>query len=71
MEASARRRSDGAPPHPVSREVGPAAAADLRCRVCELEEENARLRLLVSELLVTNQQLREEARQIRATNAAA
>jgi hypothetical protein len=35
-------------------------APDLQCRVCELEEENIRLRLLVSELLVANQQLREQ-----------
>ncbi len=70
MEASVRRRSDGAPPHPVSREAGAAAAPDLRCRVCELEEETTRLRLLVSELLVTNQQLREEAKRDRTTDAA-
>jgi hypothetical protein len=33
--------------------------ADLHCRVCELETENNRLRLLVGELLVLNQRLRE------------
>jgi hypothetical protein len=31
----------------------------MECRVCELETENARLRLLVGELLVANQRLRE------------
>ncbi len=36
-------------------------AVDLHCRVCELEVENARLRLLVGELLVANQRLREGA----------
>lgn len=33
---------------------------DLGCRVCELEAENERLRLLVSELLVANQRLRAQ-----------
>ena len=33
--------------------------ADAQCRVCELEAENAWLRLLVGELLVANQRLRE------------
>ena len=37
-------------------------APDLSCRVCELEEENARLQLLVGEMLVANQRLREEAK---------
>lgn len=37
-----------------------AAAPELQCRVCELEEENTRLRLLVSELLTANQRLREK-----------
>jgi hypothetical protein len=32
---------------------------DLPCRICELETENQRLRLLVGELLVENQRLRE------------
>lgn len=31
----------------------------MESRVCELETENTRLRLLVSELLVANQRLRE------------
>jgi hypothetical protein len=43
-------------------DVIPVAPRELQCRVCELEEENTRLRLLVSELLVANQQLRERAR---------
>ncbi|HEV2464096.1 MAG TPA: hypothetical protein VGT04_09845 [Acidobacteriaceae bacterium] len=38
------------------------ADADVASRMRELEEENARLRLLVSELLVENQRLRESAR---------
>lgn len=38
------------------------AEADVASRVRELEEENTRLRLLVSELLVENQRLRESAR---------
>lgn len=37
------------------------AEHDLRCRLCELEEENARLRLLIHEMLVANQRLRERA----------
>lgn len=38
------------------------AELDVACRMRGLEEENARLRLLVSELLVENQRLREDAR---------
>lgn len=38
------------------------AEVDVAFRMRELEEENARLRLLVSELLVENQRLREDAR---------
>ena len=49
MEMNAQRAPLDAAPLP-----------DLQCRVCELETENTRLRLLVSELLVANQQLREE-----------
>jgi hypothetical protein len=41
------------------------ATLDIQCRVCELETENARLRLLVGELLVTNQRLRDGARAAR------
>ena len=59
MMASVRRPTDNAGPHPLSGENSAIAAPDLECRVCELEAENTRLRLLVSELLVTNQQLRE------------
>lgn len=47
----------------IARRVPPAAeplAGYAQCRVCELEEENARLRLLVGELLVANQKLREQ-----------
>jgi hypothetical protein len=42
---------------------------DLKCRVCELETENTRLRLLVSELLVKNQGLREDAKRLRGNQA--
>jgi hypothetical protein len=53
----------------------PAAAehtmTDAQCRVCELETENARLRLLVSELLVANQRLREDYKAIRGRQAPA
>jgi hypothetical protein len=45
--------------------------ADWQSRVCELETENARLRLLVSELLAANQRLREGARPIRSDGQAA
>lgn len=38
------------------------ADAEVAGRMRELEEDNARLRLLVSELLVENQRLREGAR---------
>jgi hypothetical protein len=44
----------------------PESETGLRCRVCELEEENARLRLLVGEMLVANQRLREELKAVRA-----
>jgi hypothetical protein len=49
----------------IADEVLPArvSAQDLECRVCELETENGRLRLLVGELLVANQKLRERAAQ--------
>lgn len=58
------------PQHEIPARDGPTATSptppsvpvDLTCRVCELEAENARLRLLVSELLTANQQLRERAR---------
>jgi hypothetical protein len=43
---------------PVAPEL---AAMDAQCRLCELETENERLRLLVGELLVANQRLRENA----------
>jgi hypothetical protein len=48
-----------------------AAAPDLHCRMCELETENARLRLLVGELLVANQKLREKAASARRNGQAA
>lgn len=47
------------------------APPDLACRMCELETENARLRLLVSELLVANQKLREKAAPLRRDEQAA
>jgi hypothetical protein len=48
-------------------DAGPVVSPpDLKCRVCELETENARLRLLVGELLVVNQGLRERAAAVHA-----
>lgn len=41
---------------------GESSEANPEDRVRELESENARLRLLVGELLVANQRLREEGR---------
>jgi hypothetical protein len=57
MTAGVVREALGAGPQQGVRE--PADAPALHCRVCELEVENARLRLLVGELLVANQRLRE------------
>ncbi|MGC2162148.1 MAG: hypothetical protein WA634_09590 [Silvibacterium sp.] len=62
MEAGLESLVRGTPPDPARTAQDEAMASDLRCRVCELETENARLRLLVGEILVTNQQLREEMR---------
>jgi hypothetical protein len=44
---------------PNTHEASPVVQADARLR--ELEAENARLRSLIGELLVTNQQLRERS----------
>ena len=57
MTAGVEREALGAPPQLGVRE--PVDVPELHCRVCELEVENARLRLLVGELLVANQLLRE------------
>ena len=57
MTAAVEREALGASPPQEVRE--PVDAPELHCRVCELEVENARLRLLVGELLVANQRLRE------------
>lgn len=57
MEPAAKQ-PPAAPPYTVAA----AADTDLPSRVCELEAENQRLRLLVGELLVQNQRLREEAK---------
>jgi hypothetical protein len=46
---------DGALPHP-------ATEVDIVCRMNELVAENERLRLLVGELLVENQSLRQSAK---------
>lgn len=54
-------RSGAAPERGSGAGLEPQRGPDLQCRVCELEAENARLRLLVSELLVANQRLRERA----------
>jgi hypothetical protein len=52
--------------------AGPAMTAplDMQCRVCELETENKRLRVLIGELLVANQQLREKAKTASGSTAA-
>lgn len=57
MTAGVEREILGVPPQLGARE--PVDAPALHCRICELEVENARLRLLVGELLVANQRLRE------------
>lgn len=60
MESVVHAIASGAP---VEQAAGGAAPApDLNCRVCELETENTRLRLLVGELLTANQRLREEVK---------
>jgi hypothetical protein len=64
MERSVQAFARGAPAESVAGDRVPSA--DLPCRVCELETENARLRLLVGELLVANQRLREENKTARA-----
>ena len=65
METAVRSFAQGTRPG-----MAPAAAEhaelDAQCRVCELETENARLRLLVSELLVENQRLREDNKTLRS-----
>jgi hypothetical protein len=60
VQSSTRGASVAADPTGL---VSPRA---LECRVCELETENARLRLLVAELLVVNQRLRETTGAVRA-----
>lgn len=64
MQATVRASSRGAPIE--AGQAGLASPPDLECRVCELETENARLRLLVGELLVLNQRLREQAAAVHA-----
>ena len=59
MTAGVEREVFGAGPQQRVREA--FDAPELPCRVCELETENARLRLLVGELLVANQRLRDES----------
>jgi hypothetical protein len=61
MEASVQRLPGGGLTHQTVSETESAAASELKCRVCELEEDNTRLRLLVGELLVANQRLRERS----------
>ena len=68
MMAHGASPPSGLPPSAAALEQGgsgvglePQGALDLQCRVYELETENSRLRLLVSELLVANQRLRERA----------
>ena len=50
--------------------TGLVSPLDLECRVCELETDNARLRLLVGELLVANQRLREDYKRLRGDQRA-
>ncbi|MGB0122954.1 MAG: hypothetical protein WA419_21350 [Silvibacterium sp.] len=57
MDAMVQRALSGGSPQDGAPD--PAGAPELHCRVCELEVENTRLRLLVGELLVANQHLRE------------
>ena len=64
MQATVRASSRGAPVEPGP--AGLASPPELECRVRELETENARLRLLVGELLVLNQRLREQAAAVHA-----
>jgi hypothetical protein len=61
----------GAPQDLTDREPAPTLVSvpDLQCRVCELETENARLRLMVGELLVKNQRLREDSKGLRGHQA--
>jgi len=62
MEAGLESLARGTPTDPARAAQDAVMTVELRCRVCELEEENTRLRLLVGEMLVANQRLREEAR---------
>jgi len=71
MTANVQRIPGGGPPHPTASEADSAAVPELKCRVCELEEENTRLRLLVGELLTANQTLRDAAGQRRTAEPAA
>jgi hypothetical protein len=59
MERAVEALARGAPVETAHAVYEPVAAPDITCRVCELETENARLRLLVGELLVANQRLRD------------
>ena len=71
MERAVEALARGTPMEPAHAVYEPVAAPDLNCRVCELETENARLRLLVGELLVANQSLRESLKLVRAEESAA
>ncbi|HTV04722.1 MAG TPA: hypothetical protein VME86_05085 [Acidobacteriaceae bacterium] len=62
MEADTGYIAQAARRHVLAHEASAEPAVDLHCRVCELETENGRLRLLVGELLVLNQRLREAAK---------
>lgn len=65
--ASVRAFTRGAPRELTDREAAPTfvSVPELHSRVAELETENARLRLLVCEMLVRNQRLREENKALR------
>ena len=69
MQAAVRDTTRGGPIEAARAAV--ASPPELECRVCELETENARLRLLVGELLVANQSLRESLKLVRAEEPAA
>lgn len=72
MEANVRDFTRGAPRKLNDPEATPtfASVPELQGRVRELETENARLRLLVCEMLVRNQRLREENKALRGDQTA-
>lgn len=70
MEAGTGNIAKNVLPHvPAHEAESSQPVVDLHCRVCELETENGRLRLLVGELLVLNQRLREDMKVRRRESA--